>query len=438
MEKAQRNDPPTHLSRGKGFLLFLAMCIFFLLVNRGAYRGYFHDDDLDTLSWERIAPTADFGWAILSPFFQINNFRPAAAVNYHLVEQLFGLEFTPYIILIHGLHLLNVWLVWLLARRLGADTFAAAAASLFFGFHVASFDIYWKALFMFDLECGTFCLLTLLFYMQRRYVLAFVALWLAYKCKELGVMLPAVLLVYEYWRGDRRWQKLIPFFLVSASFGLQGILLNPHVDDLYTLRFTLAALITTSRFYSSYFLLIHHAAFVAVPLALVFGNARARFGIVMMLIFMVPFAFLPGRLEPAYCYVPLIGLSVAVSGIASRRYAIPATAILAGWVGFNIYRLQARQDAELNAVQQNRTYVEALAKFLPSAPKVQFYIFDGAPPAMRPWGIHGALFYLRREDVSVFSADTPTTAEIPPGSQVGLLKWDPNEKALRISVQTMQ
>jgi hypothetical protein len=336
------------------------------------------------------------------------------------------------------LHLFNVWLVWLLARRLGADTFAASVASLFFGFHMASFDIYWKPLFMFDLECGTFCLLSLLFYTQRRYVLAFVAFWLAYKCKELGVMLPAVFVVYEFWRGDRRWQKLIPFFMVSASFGLQGIFLNQHVDDLYTLRFTLAALITTSRFYSSYFFLIHHAAFVLVPLAFVFGNARVRFGIVMMLIFMVPFAFLPGRLEAAYCYVPLSGLAVAVSGIANRRYAIPTIAILIGWVGFNLYRLQPKQDVELNAVEQIRTYVTTLAKFLPTAPGVQFYIFDGAPSEMPQYGIRGGLFYLRHEDVSVFPADSQLSAEIPPGSQVGLLKWDPREKALQISVQTKQ
>jgi hypothetical protein len=255
VDQAQHIENSAPLSRSKGCLLFLAMCFFFLLANRGAYRGYFHGDDLDTLSWERIAPTVDFGWAILSPFFQMNNFRPAAAVNYNLLDKVFGLEFPPYIVLLHGLHLLNIWLVWLLARRLGADIFAASAASLFFGFHMASFDIYWKPLFMFDLECGTFCLLSLLFYMKRRYVLAFVAFWLAYKCKELGVMLPAVFVVYEFWRGDRRWSRLIPFFLVSASFGLQGVFLNHHVDDLYTLRFTLAALSTTSRFYSSYFFL---------------------------------------------------------------------------------------------------------------------------------------------------------------------------------------
>src|SRR5205823_5332565 len=100
------------------------------------------------------------------------------------------------------------------------------------------------------------------------------------------------------------------------------------------------------------------------------------------------------------------------------------TLLLTAWVGYNLYRLQPRQAADLNASEQNRIYVAALAKFLQTEPKVQFYIFDGAPPAMRSWGIRGALVYLRHDDVSVFSADSSTSAEIPPGSQVGLLNWD--------------
>ena len=41
-----------------------------------------------------------------------------------------------------------------------------------------------------------FCL-----FAQRRWVLSFIAFWCAYKAKELAVMLPAVLFVYEYWLG---------------------------------------------------------------------------------------------------------------------------------------------------------------------------------------------------------------------------------------------
>ena len=55
-------------------------------------------------------------------------------------------------------------------------------------------------------------------------------------------MLPAVLACYEWWLGERRWKRLVPFLLVSLSFGLQGLLLNPSQDHDYAFRFGLPAL----------------------------------------------------------------------------------------------------------------------------------------------------------------------------------------------------
>ena len=136
--------------------------------------------------------------------------------------------------------------------------------------------------------------------------------------------------------------------------------------------------------------------------------------------------------------MPLIGLTVAVSGIATRRHAIPATAILTLWVGFNIYRLQAKQDKTLRAEKENRVYITTLEKFVSAAPQIQFYTYDRSLTAMRPWGIQAALVYLRRKDTALFSADSLQSGQIPPGSPVGILKWDGNEQTLRISVQTVQ
>jgi hypothetical protein len=218
---------------------------------------------------------------LISPRFQPNNFRPAAHFYFHLAGKYFGLDFAKYVIPIQAIHLLNVWLVWLLTRRFGASTLGASAACLFFGFHAALFDVFWKPMYVFDLLCATFCLLSLLFYTRRQFVLSFVAFWLAYKSKELGVMLPAVLAAYEFSFGKRRWLPLAPFFVASLSFGLQGLLLNPNVDNPYTFRFTWRALSTTSRFYSSNVLLIHHAGFFVVPLALWRGNSIVRFGILI-------------------------------------------------------------------------------------------------------------------------------------------------------------
>jgi hypothetical protein len=69
-------------------------------------------------------------------------------------------------------------------------------------------------------------------YARRRYLLAFRSFWLAYKSKELAIMLPAVLACYESLLvKDRNWKRLIPFFAVSLSCGVQGILLNPNREN---------------------------------------------------------------------------------------------------------------------------------------------------------------------------------------------------------------
>jgi hypothetical protein len=94
----------------------------------------------------------------------------------------------------------------------------------------------------------------------------------------------------------------------------------------------------TSRFYSSNILLFHYAGFVVVPLGLWLGKPLVRFGIITMLLFMVPLAFLPGRLVAAYCYVPLIGLSLAVAGLVRRERWVVAALFLAFWVGWNFNR----------------------------------------------------------------------------------------------------
>jgi hypothetical protein len=52
---------------------------------------------------------------------------------------------------------------------------------MFFVFSAAAFDAYWKPMYVFDLLCTTFSLASILFYAYRRWILSFIAFWLAYK-----------------------------------------------------------------------------------------------------------------------------------------------------------------------------------------------------------------------------------------------------------------
>src|SRR5262249_28196196 len=98
--------------------LFFALSVLFVASNYGAYRSYFQDDEFDNLSWAPFVPGIDYVRALLSPLFQLHNFRPAAEFYFHVMGQWFGLDFPKYIAPIHAIHLLNVSLLWFLPTRL--------------------------------------------------------------------------------------------------------------------------------------------------------------------------------------------------------------------------------------------------------------------------------------------------------------------------------
>ncbi len=200
----------------------------------GSWDGFFQDDELDNLRWAPSSHALIFLKGLLTPKFQPDNFRPVGHLYFALMGNQLGLWFAPYVTPIFAFHLLNALLLWLLMRKLGIKQWCAIAAAAFFTLSVAAFDAYWKPMYVFDLLCTTFSLASILLYSHRRWVLSFIAFWLAYKAKELAVMLPAVLIAYEYWFGERKFKVLIPYVLAGLSFGIQGLLLNPHKHgDLY-------------------------------------------------------------------------------------------------------------------------------------------------------------------------------------------------------------
>jgi hypothetical protein len=426
------------MSKRAGAILFLLLTALFLAANQGAYRGYFQEDELDTLGWAPRLDHVEYLTRALSPLFQTNNFRPVGHAFFHVAGLAFGLNYPPYVALLHAIHLFNVWLVWLVARRLGAKPWPAGAACVFFALHMALFDAVWKPMYVYDVLCATFCLLSLLAWMRDRWALALVAFWLAYKSKEIAIMLPVALLCYEYWFGQRRWLRLAPFLAISLSFGLQGMLLNPHrnEDSPYTFHFTLSALAATSVFYAERFFLVPYLGF-AVPLAaFVSRNRRTWFGVALMGAFFFPLLFLPGRLFAAYCYLPFAGLAVALSGwLESATPAlIVAFFLLLAPVEYRSLRAQKR--ATLETARQVQAWVEPAEDFAYANPNLSAVVYKGLPENFSRWGADGALRFLYpSERVIIKQIDDPGAAEALDSGRAVLLTWDAQARRLRITRQ---
>ncbi len=426
------------MSKRAGLLLFAAFAALFLTVNRDAYRGYFQDDEIANLSWTPDLGLGDFLKGAATPQFQANNFRPVGHYYFHAVEEIAGLDFPVYVGVLHAFHLLNVWLLWLVARRLGSTPFLAAAACLFFGLHMALFDNFWKPMYVFDVLCATFCLLSLWCYASERWVLSFAAFWLAYKSKELAVMLPLVLLAFEIWFGKRRWKPLVPFFLTSLSFGVQGILGNPNRDNDYTFRFTTAALAKTSAFYASRVFLIPYLGFVVPAFAFLArkGSSARRtwFGLAAMGLFFFPVLFLPGRLFSAYCYLPFAGLAIAITGLTVSPAALGL--FLALWLPLDIQELRLRRRETLANDDEVRTWMKTVRRFAGGKERVDAFVFSGTPAGFQQWGVEGALrYYYERNDLTVKFAGEPDAAALMRDKRVALLNWDPGRKRLDIVIR---
>lgn len=404
--------------------LFLAVALLFLIANRGADRGFFQADELDSLSWTPQVPVSVYVKDLVSPVYNGRNFRPVGHFYFRIVSGAFGLDFPPYLLPLHLLHLLNVWLLWMVIRNLGASRFAAGAGALFFAFHMAVFDVYWKPMYAFDIFCCTFCLLSLLFWIKRRWMLSFLAFWLAYKSKELAVMLPAVLACYELWCGKRQWRPLIPFFLVSLSFGVQGIFRNPNQDNAYTFRFTPAALAAGAKFYAAGLFGVPFLGFALVLLPAVRRERRMWLGVAATVLFLVPLVFLPGRLYSAYWYVPLAGVAIALSSLADMRYGWLAAVFLAAWLPWNYLDLRDYRHQKLTEDAECRSYVAQLQAAADSLRGIPAFLFHGLPPSFPPWGVSGALRYLLPgQEFKLYAMEDPAAQSLLRSQAAATLSW---------------
>jgi len=405
----------------------LALVLFFLWMNRSAYRGFFTDDDLDNLANARGLDFSSIGKGLISPYIgRGDSFRAAGYSYYFVMAKAAGTRYIPYVAGIQVIHLLNVALIFLLARAMGAKLIGACAAALLFVFHAAALDVYWKAMYVFDLLCATFTLACVLAYIRGGIVLSLICFWLALKNKEVPIFLPLILAAYELWLGGRRWKRLLPFFAISAVVGASALLFNSRPDDPYTFRFTATALWECARFYARELAFIPYAGFAVllVPL-LAPKDLRLRWGVLAFLLLLGPLLFLPGRLFAAYLYLPFAGLAIAISSLTAPL----AVAILfLAWIPWNYRQVRPYRNLNIASSAERRDWFQSLSLFIPQHPEIDKFIYDGAPQSLPDdWGVAGAVRLLRSPESTtrVAPLDTPQGTELLKSPTFATLAWNP-------------
>ena len=420
------------MSIRRGAALFLLLAAVFLALNGAAYRGYFTDDDINSMAWTRWGPTYEYLKGTLSPVFA-NSYRAVGFYYFHAAEHFFGLDFPKYVAVIHVFHLLTVWLLWLLMRRMGSSPVAAGAACIFFALHAALFDAVWRPMYVFDLLCGTLSVASILLWARGRWILSFISFWLAYKAKELAVMLPLVLVCYELWFGQRRWLKLAPFLAGSLSWALQALLIHPVEDADYTFHFTRAALASTVPFYAWNVFLTPWLGFLLPIGAITARNRRTWFGLATMALFFFPLLWLPGRIYSAYCYLPFTGLAIAVAGMVESRTPAAAVIFVLLWLPQNIHAVRVQKRQALNQDRDAREWLTTLGTYAQTRRAGAGFVFRGMPEGFHAFGVEGAVkYYFRILDVTIPSVDSTEGARLLRSGRVAVLSWDAARHRLEI------
>ena len=414
---------------------FALLVFLFLVANRGAYRGYFDADDLDNLQITSTVPAAHFLRELAVVHFAGTNSRAAGFLFYAALRPFAGMRFAPYVAVLHAVHLLSAWLLWLLLRKLGMEPLAAGAGTLFWTFHAGMLDAFWRPMYCFDALLALFALASVLAYAHRRYVWSFVFFWLAFRSKEPGLMLPAVLVCYEFWFGERNWKRLAPFLLVSLAVGLQTAIPGARADrgGDYRVSFAPGDWWITARYYASQAVLAPYAGFAILAAALAMKDRRFRLGAALFCLLILPMLLLPGRISGAYLCAPLIGMAVVVAAAAScpGRFRIPVTlGLLLLWAPWNHARLRAERRALLAEAGVRRTFVTGLEKAARTYPGARAFVCDAVPGRLSLLGIGGALSLFERVPVRGYWMDREDLGKVLGDDPAIVLHWDPVAQTL--------
>jgi hypothetical protein len=395
--------------------LLAAVMIFTLTAYRDSSRGYFESDDLGTLNWARSTRFFDYVKDVPCLAYPCNHGRPVGFMFYGALYPAAKLSYQWWAWSVLAIGLVNVALLWRLLAELEFDEIARALGCLVFVASRALFDAWTKPMFIYDVLSTTFALIMLLAYARRRWVISFIAMWLAMRTKEIGLVLPAVLLCYEFTLGGRNWKRVLLFAIPPVIYGFYGLLFNLHQPKgAYSMTLAPAALWRSISFYATQTFGLPYAALLLPFAWFVTPDRRIRFALGAALAEIGMYLLLPGRMLDVYLYLSMTSIAILIAALATRyRQTVAILCVIwAAWQ-FTLIREHAAQDHEQAA--DRRAYVRALRQ-LPPAPA---YAYLDPPES---FGVFGGEYAIRVATIAT-SVSRFDMNDLPSAAPIPLLTW---------------
>jgi hypothetical protein len=198
-----------------GVLAALFIGAFFLAFTWRGMLLYFTGDDMMNLYGYWSRPLVDLIRANI--LFWTPYYRPFGGLIYRTIFALFGFNPRPLYILFYATLLLNLYLVYLVLKRISGAAETGALATLIFSVHGNFSYIYYNAGTLYDVFCGLFFFVALGVYLRVRQNGEYLKGWnlaaflVSFICclnsKEMGATLPAVLVIYELLFHTPHWRS---------------------------------------------------------------------------------------------------------------------------------------------------------------------------------------------------------------------------------------
>jgi hypothetical protein len=257
-------------------------------------------------------------------FLPTDIYRPMAFAWYRLMHTLAGMHAAPYKIVSLATVVASIFLTYALARRLSKSRTAATVTALIWCYHGEAVNFYWDTGFEADVLCYFFFVAAALVYVRPRSedrfptggeLTACCALGVcAMNAKELAVVLPVFLLLYEwiYHRPNEPWSWRHGLGIVATGLITLALLIGKtlaphslmHTNVMYQPEFTWARFMQTSTQFTSDVFLRRDAMTPAMLLALwlvllaiawLTRSRTLRFAWLFMMLSPLPVAFIPPR-----------------------------------------------------------------------------------------------------------------------------------------------
>jgi hypothetical protein len=322
--------------------------LFLFFTWRGLFL-YFTGDDLMNLYGYWSKPVSSLLKANI--FFWTPYYRPFGGLIYRTLFAIFGFRPLPLYVVYFAAMLLNIWLAYLVFRRIGGSGEIGAIATLLWAFHGKLDYLYYNAGSMYDVFCFLFFCLALLIYLRARLQDRFLGVWemtgfiaclvCALNSKEMGATLPVIVLVYELlfhppdFRSIRaliRWcfhqgrmalvGALCVLIYIPAKLGAGGLVQSTD----YVPAYSWARWLEDTGTYLADLLYRDNPAaplgvtplspvgvavffVILIAIALWLRSRVAWFGLLFFVIALLPVSFIPARVG-FVLYLPLAGLAL--------------------------------------------------------------------------------------------------------------------------------